>query len=172
MKKWLSLLLVCVLLFPCAAALGESAAIMDESAATEYDCSLTASVISADPKEVLDSPTNRAMLTICLLLDLVYSQEKDFVAEHLNDFLKNESYVSYDGKQFAVLMYMDETIVTMAYNPEDKQARFLIKDTGLTADSTWEILEETAKINDCAWKNDSAEISKILKYINEGLSSD
>jgi hypothetical protein len=166
MKKWLSLLLVCVLLLPCAAALGE------DSSAASFDCTITAGVVSKDAKEILDSPSNRAMLTVCLLLDLGFTKEKDFVVEHIQDFMTNDSYVSSDGKYFAVLMYSGGTILSLFYTPVTQEAKYYIKESGLPASSALEVVEKTAKGNDYAYKNDAAEITKILKYISEGLSSD
>ena len=165
-KKLVSVLIVFILVLSCASGLCDSG-----DSATDFETTFTTEVIDTDPSKTLNSSRSRAVLAVCLLLDLGIHAEKDFVSDNLSNLVqKNDSYFASDGKYFAVTMCTDGKILSMFYDPQNKQAAYHIKDSTLPVSSLEEVMQKTAESRSYHYKLDKTELLEVMKLLVESIN--
>lgn len=145
----------------------------DDSSGTSFECPLTAALVPESTIEVLTSDVQRALLTICLIVDLTSADEKearDFLSEHSGHYIMNGTYVVSDGSMLIVSGYAEGKVLNMFYDPKGKEAMYTLTDSDLPDALTATVIKQTAETQTFSYKNDTATVLKVLEVIKDAVS--
>ena len=166
MKKIIGIVIVTVLL--CTITCG----LCENGDPTEFTAKITPLVVPDNALEIIVSDTQRATLTVCLALDFGISDEgKAYMSNNLISFLTNGSYVASDGTFLVVSGYADGKVLNLFYDPRTGEASYFMTEAGFSDELMEMLVKTTAEKLTFSYKNDLAEVLKVLKII-EGVIND
>jgi len=166
MKKSIGVLIAVILLLTATCGLCD-----DDSSAISFTAGLTSSVTPDTALDIITDESQRAILTVCLALDFGISDGgKDYMANNFSNFLFNDSYVASDGTFLVVTGYAGGKCLNLFYYPKSKEASYYMADVDLS-DELMDILVKTAAEKlPLNYKNDVAELIKVLNLIKEATN--
>lgn len=142
----------------------------ETSNAIEFDTTLTDALLEGEDEEFFDSSYKRALLTVCISLDLfVYSGMFDTTDDKtlaMMGVLYEESYVAKDEDNFLVYIHLTDDDILIVYKQGEKGAYYCMMPV-IEDDVLEEALGGTAK--DGCYENNSQYIEKAWEGIKRIL---
>lgn len=168
MKKLLGWILVLVLMFGCSNALCETA---EDSDIIDFACDITDAVFDPD---MYGTSIGRAMITVMLCMDLMYSDLIDEEIGALNMLL----YPTFIGKDdetgiIVITGMYDGYVISIFYSADLSRASFMLDEAEFTKDeSVAREFMETVMTEGCSsyYENDASEIEFVVTTVAEALS--
>ncbi len=165
MKKTIALFLSLVLLLTAAGGLAETAEAVD------LELVLVPKVMPTSCMEIMNSDTNRAALTVLLLIELNATENTPLREEDFSKFLLNDTYVASDGQFIAVSGYSDGRLIVFYFDPATGQCKYQITETTLPDASLAEVIKQTAASLAYGYKNDPEIMEQVIKALAEALTN-
>lgn len=166
MKKIAASILVLFLIFSAVSGFCD-----DDTSGKPFSCPLTSAMIESSAKDVVTDDTQRAILTICLLLDLGTEAEKDFMSENFGAVVLNDSYIASDGQFLIFSGFSSGKLVSIFYSPEGKLAMYTIRDTDLTDEYMALLVKTTSEHYEYCYKNEVTDLIMVVNAISEALNN-
>ena len=152
-----------------------SIGLCDDNSGIPFQCMITTIAAPESAIEIIVSDAQRALLTVCLAIDLGIAGDEEgkaFVSEHIGEYLMHDSYVVSDGKMLIVSGYAAGKILNMCYDPVGKEARYTLTDSDLPDALTATVVKQTAETQTLNYKNDVATLLKVLEVMKEAITGD
>ena len=121
--------------------------------------------------ELLKSDTQRALLTVCLLIDLGVDAEKAFLSEHFGELVLNDSYVASDGDYIMVSGYAAGKVLMIGYEPGSKTALYSAMDSELSDSMLALSLKLAAEKLTYNYKNDPSALTMVVGALAEAIGN-
>lgn len=165
MKRITLILLVLCLVFPATAALCESG-----TESISFTCTLTSGTAKSTASEIMSSSINRAILTVCLTIDLAMSGSSDYLKNNMGNFITNPSYVCRHGSLVTVIGHIEGKPLYIAYDPRSKEAGYYFSDSKISDSLIDNALAVIADEADESYKNNTSALSMVIETISEALN--
>ena len=166
MKRIIAVIIAAALLFTVSCGICD-----DDASAIPFSCSLTSDLVPDTAIEILASDSQRALLTICLLLDLgIGGAEDEYLSQYFGTFLVNDSYVASDGTFLVVTGHAGGKVLNLYYDPAGKQASYFLMDSDLPDSLMDTLVKTTAESLTFNYKNNPDSLMEVMMIFKDALS--